>query len=48
MAVPTYFRMDGWVKSVTGAAVSGAQIYVATQPANTAFLPPSPLATYLQ
>lgn len=44
MSVPTYFRSDGWVKSVTGAAVPGAQIYVATQPANTAFLPPSPLA----
>ena len=29
-----YFRSDGWVKLVSGAAVPGAQIYVLTQPAN--------------
>lgn len=45
MAAPTFFRTDGWVKAVTGAAVSGAQVYVAQQPANTTFAPPSPLQT---
>ena len=39
-----YFRMDGWVKTTTGAAIPGAQIYVCTQPANAVVLPPSPLA----
>lgn len=39
-----YFRMDGWVKAATGAAIPGAQIYVCTQPANAVVLPPSPLA----
>jgi len=39
-----YFRTDGWVKSAQGAAIPGAQIYVCTQPANVASLPPSPLA----
>ena len=38
-------RSDGWVKAVTGSAVSGAQVYVCSQPANTAFLPPTPLAS---
>lgn len=33
--IPTYFRQDGWVKSVLGQAVSGAMIYVLNQPANT-------------
>lgn len=42
--MPTYFRNDGFVKSTLGPAVPGAQIYVATQPANDASLPPSPLA----
>lgn len=31
----TFYRADGWVKSTLGPAVSGAQIYVCTQPANT-------------
>lgn len=44
MPIPTYFRNDGFVKSTLGPAVPGAQIYVATQPANVASLPPSPLA----
>lgn len=39
------FRTDGWVKSATGAAVPGAQIYVCSQPANTVVAPPSPRAT---
>ena len=39
-----YFRTDGWVKSSLGPAIPGAQIYVCTQPANIASVPPSPLA----
>ena len=31
----TFFRMDGWVKSVQGYAVPGAQVFVLNQPANT-------------
>ena len=38
------FRTDGWVKSTQGPAVPGAQVFVCTQPANTASFPPSPLA----
>lgn len=38
-----YYREDGWVKSTLGPAISGAQIYVCTQPANQT-LPPTPLA----
>ena len=41
----TLFRMDGWVKSVLGNAISGAQIYVCTQPVDASFLPPIPLAS---
>ena len=40
----TYFRKDGWVKSVIGPAVPGAQVYVCQQPANVSSLPPDPLA----
>jgi hypothetical protein len=41
----TYFRKDGWVKSVLGPAIPGSQIYVCSpQPANFSSLPPSPLA----
>lgn len=41
----TFFRKDGWVKTVLGPAVPGAQVYVcAPQPANVSALPPSPLA----
>lgn len=39
-----YFRTDGWVKSVTGAAVPGAQVFVCLQPANQT-VPPTPLAS---
>lgn len=38
-------RNDGWVKSATGPAVPGAQIYICTQPANVGSAPPTPLAT---
>lgn len=34
MALSNYFRSDGWVKNVQGAAIPGAQIYVLNQPAN--------------
>ncbi len=40
-----FYRKDGWVKSTLGQAIAGAQVYVCTQPANTAFAPPSPLAS---
>lgn len=38
----TYFRSDGWVKSALGQAVSGAQVYVCSQPADVTFVPPLP------
>jgi len=38
------YRYDSWTKSATGPAIPGADIYVCTQPANTASAPPSPLA----
>lgn len=38
-----YFRNDGWVKSTTGPAVPGAQVWVCLQPANLQ-IPPTPLA----
>jgi len=34
MAISNFYRSDGWVKNTQGAAISGAQIYVLTQPAN--------------
>jgi hypothetical protein len=40
-----FYRNDGWVKSVLGQAVSGASVYVVNQPANTAWVPPAPLAS---
>lgn len=45
MAANTFFRYDTWVKSATGPAVAGAQVFVCTQPANTALFPPTPLAS---
>lgn len=44
MTFTNMFRTDGWVKATTGYAVPGAQVWVCQQPANTASLPPSPLA----
>ena len=38
------FRSDGWVKTVLGQAIAGAQVYVCTQPANLVN-PPTPLAS---
>jgi hypothetical protein len=34
MAALNYYRSDGWVKTVLGPAIPGAQIYVCFQPAN--------------
>src|SRR6185295_816080 len=39
-----YFRSDGWIRSVAGSSVSGAQVYVCSQPADESTLPPTPLA----
>lgn len=44
MAILLY-RYDTWVKAATGPAISGAQVWVCNQPANTAATPPSPLAS---
>jgi parallel beta-helix repeat protein len=41
----TFYRADGWVKTVQGQAVAGAQVFICTQPADAAFLPPVPLAS---
>ena len=41
----TYFRNDGWVKSVLGQAIAGAQVYVCNQPADVSYVPPEPLAS---
>jgi len=40
----TFLRSDGWVKSVLGQAIAGAQVYVCSQPSTTSTIPPSPLA----
>ncbi len=41
----TFYRTDGWVKSVLGQALAGVLVYVCTQPANSNTIPPSPLAS---
>lgn len=44
--MPNLYRIDGWVKLVSGQAVAGAQVYVcAPQPTDTSFIPPEPLAS---
>lgn len=40
-----FYRNDGWVKNALGNAIAGASVYVVNQPANTAFVPPDPLAS---
>jgi len=41
-----FYRADGWVKTSQGPAVSGAQVYVCTQPtSDIKDIPPAPLAT---
>lgn len=40
------FRFQGWVKTVQGQAVSGAQVYICSpQPIDTSFIPPEPLSS---
>jgi hypothetical protein len=39
----TFFRRDDWVTDALGNAISGAGVYVCSQPANTGIIPPSPL-----
>jgi hypothetical protein len=41
----SFFRRDGTVNTALGVGVSGVDVYVCTQPANTGSIPPSPLAT---
>ena len=40
----TFYRADGWVKSVLGQAIAGASIYICLQPTDAAYVPPVPLA----
>lgn len=40
--MPAYFRRDDWVTDALGNAISGASVYVCSQPANTGTIPPSP------
>lgn len=39
----TFFRRDDWVTDAMGNAISGASVYVCSQPASTGSIPPSPL-----
>jgi hypothetical protein len=39
----TFLRRDDWVTDAMGNAISGANVYVCSQPANTGSIPPSPL-----
>lgn len=39
----TFYRRDDWVQDAMGNALSGVDVYVCTQPANTGSIPPSPL-----
>jgi len=39
------YRRDGTVQNPVGYAMQGVDVYVCTQPANTAVIPPTPLAT---
>ena len=34
MGISNFYRSDGWVKTTLGPAVSGAQVYILSQPAN--------------
>jgi hypothetical protein len=38
-------RRDDWLTDAQGRALAGAEVYYCTQPANTAVMPPTPLAT---
>jgi hypothetical protein len=39
----TFLRRDDWVTDAMGNAISGASVYVCSQPATTGSIPPSPL-----
>src|ERR1700761_27709 len=39
----TFLRRDDWVTDAMGNALSGASVYVCSQPATTGTIPPSPL-----
>lgn len=39
----TFLRRDDWVTDAMGNAISGANVYVCSQPATTGSIPPSPL-----
>lgn len=39
----TFLRRDDWVTDAMGNAISGASVYVCSQPATTSSIPPSPL-----
>lgn len=41
----TVFRRDGTVNTSQGVGISGANVYICTQPAVTGIIPPSPLAS---
>jgi hypothetical protein len=41
----TLYRADGWVKTVQGQAIAGAQVYICLQPADISYVPPVPLAS---
>jgi len=42
----TYYRYDGWARTTLGPAISGAQIYVCSQPTTDIVdIPPAPLAS---
>lgn len=41
--MPSYYRRDEWVTDAQGNAISGAGVYVCSQPATTNTIPPSPL-----
>jgi|ERR1700734_499143 len=41
----TYYRLDGWIQSQTGACIPNGAVAVLTQPATTSAQPGSPLAT---
>jgi len=50
MSLPNFWRVDEWVKSIQGLAISGAHVYVISQPVSSLptseqLGPPSPLAT---
>jgi hypothetical protein len=43
-----YFRNDQWTTDAMGNAISGAAVYVCSQPATTTSIPPSPLVSLFE